>query len=203
MAFPLPPENMKERHPFPELETERLILRQMTMDDLDFYFKHFSVREIVEGSSYPAPADLGAARQELQRFIIDLFERGTGYRWGIARKSEDRLIGTCGYYLWDKEVRKAEIGYDLEPQFWGLGMMTEALSEMLRFGFEEMNLNRIQVKSAPSNERSIKLIRRLGFKKEGVLRDNFIFMGELQDDVLFSLLRKEWDEKHKRAAGIR
>jgi len=81
--------------------------------------------------------------------------------------------------------------------------MTEALSEMLRFGFEEMNLNRIQVKSAPSNGMSIKLIRRLGFKKEGVLRDNFIFRGELQDDVQFSLLKGEWDERRKKVAGIR
>jgi len=93
---------MTEHHEFPRLETERLILRQMTMDDLDFYFRHFSVREIVEGSAYPAPADLDAARQELQRFIIDLFERGLGYRWGIMRKGEEQLVGTCGYYLWTR-----------------------------------------------------------------------------------------------------
>lgn len=194
---------MMDDHKFPELETERLVLRQMTMDDLDFYFRHFSVEEIVVGSAYPAPANLEAARRELQMFIIDLFEKGLGFRWGIIRKGEAKLIGTCGYYAWNKEACKAEIGYDLEPLFWGQGIMNEALSEMLRFGFEEMNLNRIQVKAAPYNERSIRLIRRLGFRKEGVMRDNFIFKGELQDDILFSLLRSEWDEKRKKAAGIR
>jgi len=175
----------------------------MTMDDLDFYFKHFSVREIEEGTGYPAPRDLDVAREEVQRFIINLFEHGLGYRWGIARKDDDQLIGTCGFYLWDKEVRKAEIGYDLEPRCWGQGIMTEALGEMLRFGFEEMDLNRIQVKTAPWNERSMRLVRRLGFRKEGVLRDNFVFKGELQDDVLFSLLKREWDENRRKAAGIR
>lgn len=183
-----------EGREFPRLETERLILRQMTMDDLEFYFKHFSIREIEEGSGYPAPKDLDAARDEVQRFIIDLYENGLGYRWGIAKKGEDDLIGTCGYYLWNREARKAAIGYDLEPEYWGQGIMTEALAEMIRFGFKEMDLNRIQVSIEPSNERSLRLVQRLGFKREGVLRDNYFFKGVYQDDVMFSLLRREWDE---------
>ena len=196
-----PPENMNRQHEFPGLETERLILRQMTMDDLDFYFKHFSVKEIEEGSGYPAPKDIDVATEEVQKFIIDLFERGFGYRWGIELRGEGQLIGTCGFYLWDKEVRKAEIGYDLEPRCWGQGIMTEALGEMLRFGFEEMNLNRIQVKAVPWNKRSIGLVRRLGFRKEGVLRDNFVFKGVVQDDGMFSLLKREWNESSRKIAG--
>ncbi len=185
---------MIERREFPRLETKRLVLRQMTMDDLDFYFKHFSIKEIEEGSGYPAPKDLGAAREEVQRFIVDLFENGLGYRWGIAKRGEDDLIGTCGYYLWNREARKAVIGYDLEPDYWGQGIMTEALAEIIRFGFKDMNLNRVQVSTAPWNERSMRLIQRLGFKREGILRDNFIFKGRFQDDVMFSLLRREWDD---------
>jgi ribosomal-protein-alanine N-acetyltransferase len=194
---------MTERYKFPRLETERLILRQMTMDDLDFYFKHFSVKEIEDGSGFPAPKDIDTAKEEMQRFIIGLFEKNLGFRWGIAKKGEVELVGTCGYYDWNKEARKAQIGYDLEPACWGQGIMTEALMEMLRFGFEEMDLNRIQVMVAPRNERSTRLVLRLGFKKEGVLRDNFVFKGKLQDDVMFSLLRREWDERRGRIAGKR
>ena len=182
---------------FPELETERLTLREITIDDLDFYLHHFSIREIVEGTGFPAPRDIEVARGEMHLYIIDLFRNGNGFRWGIVRRGEARLIGTCGFYAWDKNAKKAQIGYDLDPESWGKGFMKEALSEMLRFGYEEMKLNRIRCLIMPENERSIRLIQSLDFIKEGVLRNNSVFEGRLRDDVVFSLLKKEWDATHR------
>lgn len=184
--------NIEESGEFPQLETDRLILREMTLDDLEFYFQHFNNDKIVEGCCFPGPKSLEAAKEELERYCIKLFKENRGVRWGIIRKRRKKLIGTCGYYDWNKTVRRAEIGYDLDPAYWGQGIMTEALRSVLEYGFEKMRLNRIQVIIDSKNTRSVKLVFMLGFKKEGVLRQRSYFNGQFLDDVCFSLLKEEW-----------
>ncbi|MFX1598832.1 MAG: GNAT family N-acetyltransferase [Promethearchaeota archaeon] len=179
---------------FPQLETERLILRELTLDDVEFYFHHFNTKEIIEGSCFPGPRDLETAKAELELFCINPFKEGTGIRWGIVRKGSSKLIGTCGYYDWSKTDRRAEIGYDLDPAYWGQGIMTEALKAMLEYGFKEMGLNRIQATIDSKNRRSVNLVRGLNFEKEGVLRQRSYFGGRFLDDVCFSILKKEWKE---------
>jgi ribosomal-protein-alanine N-acetyltransferase len=183
---------MEESGEFPQLETDRLTLREMTLDDVEFYFRHFNKDEVVEGCCFPGPKNLEAAREELELYCIKPFKENRGIRWGIIRKGGNELIGTCGYYDWNKTARWAEIGYDLEPEYWGQGIMTEALRATLKHGFEEMGLNRIQAIIDSKNTRSLRLIQRLGFKQEGVLRQRSYFNGQFKDDVCFSLLRKEW-----------
>jgi len=177
---------------FPQLETDRLILREMTLDDVEFYFHHFNNEKVIEGSCFPGPKSLEAAKEELERYCIKPFKENRGIRWGIIRKGRKELIGTCGYYDWNKTARRAEIGYDLDPAYWGQGIMTEALRAVLKHGFEKMELNRIQAIIDSKNTRSMKLVHRLDFKKEGVLRQNSYFNGQFLDDVCFSLLKKEW-----------
>ena len=82
------------------------------------------------------PKDVEAAGSELQLYIIDIFRKGTGYRWGIMLKGQTRLIGTCSFYVRDKEAGKAQIGYDLDLEFRWRGIMKAALTEMFRFGLE-------------------------------------------------------------------
>jgi ribosomal-protein-alanine N-acetyltransferase len=110
---------MAESGEFPQLDTERLILREMTLDDVEFYFSHFNNDKIIQGCCFPGPENLEAAREELERYCISPFKEGEGIRWGIVRKEDDALIGTCGYYDWNKIARRAEIGYDLDPACWG------------------------------------------------------------------------------------
>ena len=183
---------MEESRDFPRLETDRLILREMTLADVDFYFRHFNNEKVVEGSCFPGPKALEAAKEELELYCIRPFTENRGIRWGIARKGNEALIGTCGYYNWNKTSRRAEIGYDLEPAHWGEGIMTEALRAVLRYGFVETGLNRVQAIIDSENVRSIKLVESLGFKKEGVLRQNSYFRGRFRDEVSFSLLKEEW-----------
>jgi len=135
---------MEELGEFPQLETERLMLREMTLADVEFYFRHFNNDKIVEGSCFLGPESLEAAREELERYCISPFKENKGVRWGIVKKGSKELIGTCGYYDWNKTAHRAEIGYDLDPAYWGQGIMTEALSATLEYGFEKMELNRIQ-----------------------------------------------------------
>lgn len=183
---------MEENGEFPQLKTDRLILREMTLGDAEFYFRHFNNDKVVEGSCFPGPKTLDAAKEELELYCIRPFKENRGIRWGIVRKNSNELIGTCGYYDWNKTSRRAEIGYDLDPAHWGQGIMTEALQAVLEYGFEKMGLNRIQAIIDSKNTRSVKLVRRLGFKKEGVLRQRSYFNGQFRDDVCFSLLKEEW-----------
>ena len=115
-------------HEFPQLRTRRLILREMTLEHLDFYFHHFNDQQIVDGCCQPGPTTLETAKNELERYCIIAFHENRGIRWGIVFKTNEELIGTVGFYDWKKTVRKVEIGYDLNPQYWGRGIMTEALS---------------------------------------------------------------------------
>jgi len=178
---------------FPQLTTERLVLRELTMDDVDWYKSHFSISEIVTGSGFAAPADGDAAREEFERYILGPWNQGTGLRWGITLKKDSRVIGSAGFYKWENEPhRKAEMGYDLNPTHWGKGIMTEALGAIISYGFDEMNLNRITIFVISENERSVKLARRLGFVKEGVIRESEFFDGRFIDDVMFSILKSDW-----------
>lgn len=186
-------------HSFPELETARLRLREITRDDLGWFMRHFSVPEICHGQGHPPPADLHEARRQLDLYVIDLFAQGKGLRWGITLKEATRagdLIGSAGLYDWDREVRMAEAGYDLDPAHWGRGIMTEAMTAILAYGFEVMDLNRIQLIAMPRNAASLALAERLGFVREGVLRDHgHDETGALVDDVMYSMLRPEWEAR--------
>jgi len=186
---------MEEFGEFPRLETGRLILRELTFDDVEFYFRHFNNDKIVEGCCFLGPASLEAAREELEVYCIKPFRENRGIRWGIVRKGSSGLIGTCGYYDWDKKAFRAEIGYDLDPSYWGQSFMAEALCAVLKYGFEKMGLNRVQAIIDSKNVRSMRLVGRLGFKKEGVFRQRSYFRGQFRDDVCFSLLKKEWERK--------
>lgn len=176
---------------FPSLETERLLLRQMTLGDTDFVFKHFSDSAVTQYLMDEPPVTDYAQAQEIIQFYMEP-EGKTHNRWGIIRKSDNQLIGTCGYHKWDKRYFRAEIGYDLSPGFWGQGYMMESLRAVISNGFERMRLNRIDALVYIENDRSIQLLQKLGFKQEGILRDYFYLDGKFHDHYIFALLRREW-----------
>jgi ribosomal-protein-alanine N-acetyltransferase len=187
---------------FPTLKTRRLVLRQVTVKDAPWYFEHFNTKEIVEGQDHGGPRDLSEARAELKLYFVDVFKLKRGIRWGITVKGDDKLIGSAGFYKWVQPERyQAEMGYDLNPVFWGKGIMTEALSAIIQYGFDHMGLHRIEVLIPHHNRRSQKLVQGLGFKREGVLRDHYFIEGRFEDDVIFSLLKGEW-KVHRRGKGI-
>ena len=176
---------------FPTLETAHLRLRELILEDAPFYLRHFSDPDIVDLTAFEAPRDLAAAEAELLEYCINLREQGRGIRWGMVLKATGELIGTCGYHAWDRRSRSCRIGYDLAREHRRKGIMTEALREMIRYGFEGMGLNRIQVHVDPRNVASLALVATLGFVREGVLRESTFFRGAYLDDVCLSLLRRE------------
>lgn len=198
-------ERIKRFNEFPRLETNRLLLRDITMDDAEWYLHHFSTAEIVSGQGFPAPRSLQEAKDEMKTYFVDLFKCRSGFRWGIEMKASPGLIGSCGYYKWQKpEGLQAEMGYDLNPRYWGRGIMTEALSSIIDFGFMRMELNRIEILVMKQNVRSQKLAMKLGFVKEGVLREHgFDENRRIVDDILFSLLKGDWQMARKKATRQR
>lgn len=170
------------------------------MRDAPWYLEHFSRPEIVWGQGDPAPRDLVAARDELRKYMVDLYRERLGFRWVITRKVDGRPIGSLGFYKWNPSVpHQAEMGYDLDREHWGQGLMTEAMTAVIDFGFERMRLSRIEVLIMPRNRRSMRLVRRLGFQREGVIRQRgFDEFGHPCDDVLFSLLKSEWNRRTPR-----
>ncbi len=179
---------------FPALETDRLLLRQLTFEDTEFIFRHFSDPQVTQYLMDEAPvADYDQAR-EIINFYLEP-ESKTHNRWGIIRKDDQRLIGTCGFHRWEKAYFRSDIGYDLSPDCWGQGYMSEALRAVLKNGFERMGLNRIDAYVYVHNQRSLQLLEKFGFKKEGLLRDYFCLDGVFYDHYLLGLLHRDWEDK--------
>jgi ribosomal-protein-alanine N-acetyltransferase len=181
---------MNQKRNFPDLESERLVLRQLTYDDVDFVFQHLSHPRVTEFLLDEPPL----VERSQAREIIDFFkepESKTRNRWGIVLKESNQLIGTCGFHKWDKRHFRAETGYDLSPDYWGRGIMAEALRVVIKNGFETMGLHRIDALVYVKNLRSVKLLDKLGFKREGILRDYFFLNGRFYDHYLMSLIKAD------------
>ena len=185
------------RRRFPVLRTERLVLREVTPKDVAWYFRHFNTWEIVDGQEYPGPKNLEVARRELKFYFTDNFRKGAGIRWGITLKGSDELIGSAGLYKLVPKTSQAETGYDLDPEYWGQGIMTEAMTAIIEHAFDTMKVNRIEAYVSPRNKGSQGLVRRLGFRKEGVLREHDFYKGKFTDDFLYALLKRDWRQKRR------
>jgi [ribosomal protein S5]-alanine N-acetyltransferase len=155
---------------FPELQTARLTLREVTLADAAWYLEHFSRPEVVRGQGFPAPADLAVATEELAWYFVDLFAERGGFRWGITLRDSRDLIGSIGFYKWAGD--QAEVGYDLDPAWWGKGIMSEALAAALDFAFGPMQLQRVEAFVLVTNERSARVLERAGFAREALLPEH-------------------------------
>jgi len=178
---------------FTRLETERLILKPVEMSDKDFIFRQFSDPDVTRFMLDEEPFTRMEEAEELIHFYTESKPRIQN-RWVIIRKSDTVKIGTCGYHRWIKQHNFCEIGWDLSPENWGMGYMTEALYKAIPTGFEKIGLNRIQAFVNPRNARSIKLALAMGFKPEGVMREKYYSKGEYHDSLCFSLLKREFEQ---------
>ncbi len=178
---------------FPALSTERLVLREITPDDAAFWLRNFSDPEVVRFTAFEPPADLEAAKAEIEQYCARVYREQRGIRWGIALKDYTELIGTLGYHNWVREGdRRAQMGYDLLPEHRGRGIMREAMEIVLAYGFKTMTLNRAEALVDSRNVASVRLLEHLGFHRDAYFRQNTRFRGGYSDDVVFSLLAREW-----------
>jgi ribosomal-protein-alanine N-acetyltransferase len=177
---------------FPRLDTPRLMLRQMQPADAEAVRRLFGDPAVTRYYDLDTLTDVQQALALIQR-QNERFERREGLRWGLTLKQgrrRDQVIGTCGYRFVPASAQ-GELGYDLARPHWRQGLMTEALRAVIRFGFQELRLNRIQALVMLGNKASVGLLDKLGFKEEGVLREYVYFKSAFHDLRCFSLLRRE------------
>jgi ribosomal-protein-alanine N-acetyltransferase len=181
----------KSTHPsFPPLETERLRLRDFRANDAAFVLRLWSEPVVTEYMIVDPPiTTLAQAALNVRAFRR---RRRSFHRWVLVLKETGEAIGTCGFTEWRVRYRRAEIGFDLLPSQWGKGLMGEALAAVLRFGFEELGLHRIWAMTHPENARSIRVLERAGFKREGHLRDYYIDKERFVDRLIYALLEGDW-----------
>ncbi|WP_334071167.1 MULTISPECIES: GNAT family N-acetyltransferase [Paenibacillus] len=177
---------------FPQLETERFVLRKLTSEDARDLFHYFSNDEVTKYYDLDSFVELRQAEDLIQSWNRRFTEK-RGFRWAITEKPNNKVIGTIGFHNWSKEHFKAEIGYELNPTYWGKGVMTEVLQETLRFGFEDLWLNRIEAFIDPDNIRSRYLLEKTGFHEEGYLKQCFYEKNQFADAVIFALLKQQYE----------
>ncbi|THE14087.1 N-acetyltransferase [Bacillus timonensis] len=173
---------------FPTLETERLRLREIVHIDAQGIFDCFSNHEVTRYYGQDPITELKQAEQFVE-FFANSYKEKRGIRWGIELKEREGLIGTIGFNAWSPKHKRAEIGYELHPQYWRKGYVSEAASEVIRYGFNELGLTRIGAVVFLENEASNDLLAKLGFEKEGVLRNYMYQNGIPHDTNVYSLLK--------------
>ncbi len=176
---------------FPVLTTARLRLRQAQLGDAEALFATFSDEEVMRYYGSLPHYSIADSREliEAQR---ERYARRASIRWNITLAGEDRVIGSCGFHRFDEGYYRAELGYELNRTYWGQGIMSEAVSAVLTYGFAEMELHRIEAIIDDANARSKGLLLKLGFTYEGNLRERFYFNGHFEDEFFYGLLRDEW-----------
>jgi ribosomal-protein-alanine N-acetyltransferase len=122
------------------------------------------------------------------------YEMGYGIRWGIYLRPRGEYIGSCGFEMLHRPWHYAEIGYELAREHWGCGYMTEALRTIIQYGFRSLELHRVEAQVEPPNEASKAVLRRLGFREEGLARERGYWRRDYHDLVQFGLLRSEFVE---------
>jgi RimJ/RimL family protein N-acetyltransferase len=181
-----------------KLRTTRLLLRPLGEADVPSLFEAFSDPRVMRYWSTPPWSSLDAARALVER-DLKAMALGEYIRLGIERREDRRLLGNCTLFKIDGQCRRAEIGYGLAHFAWGNGYMHEALLALLELGFSELNLNRVEADIDPRNEPSARSLERLGFRREGYLRERWIVGAEVSDSALYGLLLSDWRTSRKQA----
>ena len=173
----------------PTLKTERLILRKITAQDLSDVYEYGSDPEVSKYLLWYPHTDKGYTRFYLN-YLNVRYKKGEFYDWGVEYKG--KMIGTCGFTTFDIDNNSAEIGYVLNRRFWRMGIGFEAASEVMRFGFCDLSLNRIEVRFLCGNKSSEALAIKLGLRAEGTHRQVIKCKGEYRDVTVYAITRDEF-----------
>lgn len=185
----------------PRLTGGRVVLRPIDEADAPSILSIFGDPEVVRYWSRPPLPDLAAANTFLDEMQEDFFRR-RGFHWGIAEAAPDpsqagplqagRLIGTCKLGALSFRHRRAEVGFLLRRDRWGQGLAADALAVLFGFCFGRLGLHRLEADVDPENAPSLRLLEKLGFQREGRLRQRWQTQGNARDAIFLGLLRPEW-----------
>ena len=174
----------------PKLETERLILRKITLDyveDMHQYGSDDEVSKYVTWNTHETISDT----KGFVEFVLSKYENNEVAPWGIESKEDGKFIGTIDFVWWQPNHKIAEIGYVLSKDYWGKGLISEAAKKIIQFGFEEMDLVRIQARCNIENIGSARVMEKAGMSFEGIIRKGIYAKGEHHDLKMYSILKEE------------
>lgn len=177
----------------PRLRGPRLDLRWLDASDSPALYEIFADPDVTRYWSSPPLAGLEGA-EALVEDVHRSYAGREAFEWAIWLRETEQLAGTCTIYHFEWEQNRAEIGFALARRFWGQGFATEALSLLIGFAFETLGFRRLEADVDPDNERSIRALEKQGFRREGILRERWLHLGELRDTVFMGLLRREWSQ---------
>lgn len=175
--------------PFPNLETERLLLRRVDSNDIN---EIFALRSNPETMKYIPRPLVKTDKDALEHIamIDSKIDSNEGINWAITLKDNPKLIGVIGHYRIKPENYRAELGYMLLPEYHGRGIVSEAVKEAIKYGFQVMKLNSLEAIIDPDNHASAKVLEKNGFVKEAHLKEYEFFEGRFLDTVIYSILNK-------------
>ena len=175
----------------PTLETDRLCLRQLKVSDSQAIFRNFSDPDVVRYYDLAQFTSEDQAKTLIGNWLKRA-ERNEGMRWAIVLPENDEVIGTIGFVDISTRNNSAGIGYEIHPDHWNKGIITEAVAEILRHGFTDRAFHRIWAMTYPGNTASQKVLEKNGFQYEGTTRESAFEKGEYVDEAIFGILRSEW-----------
>jgi len=176
---------------FPTLTTERLVLREVADRDVEAVFEMESDPVAMRYWSRPPMRDIAEALASVER-AKTFFPERVALRWSICLPTDDRMLGHLSLFDFSEQSGRADIGYGLARRHWGQGFMHEALIAVIDYAFGSMGLRRLEADIDPRNHASLRALERLGFAREGLLRERWQVGDEISDSALMGLLAREW-----------
>ncbi|MBN8191829.1 GNAT family N-acetyltransferase [Bacillus sp. NTK074B] len=173
---------------FPIIETERLILREVTTEDANDMFNYLSDKEVVKHMGLEPFQTVKDVWDEIN-WYNSIFKEGTGIRWGVTLKDYGNMIGSCGFLNMVTKHHRAEVGFELSKDYWGKGIASEALESVVKCGFSHYQLERIEALIEPANLPSQKLVEKQRFTREGLLRHYEYSCSKFDDLYMYSILK--------------
>lgn len=171
---------------FKDIETERLLLKGISPDDRGFILRQFSNGEVSRCLYDAEPMRTLADADELIAFCNQPEPRAQ-HRWIITRKTDGQRLGTCGFHCWDRDTGVCELGYDMYPDYWREGCMTEALTAITDFAKQNMGVTRIEAQIFPDNTASVRTALKQGFKP-GDKTVTLVFQGKAYVHDIYELI---------------
>ena len=180
----------------PKLETERLKLRAIKRSDIDDIYEYSNNPQTSQYLLW-SPHQSIYTTQEFVDIIISKYKSREYHDWAIVLKKSNKMIGTCGFTRIDAETRIVELGYVLNPSYWGNGYATEAVNIVLDFAFNELDANRVEAKFIQGNDASLAVMKKVGMTFEGYQRDAIVSKGKFKTVGVSSILKREYLAKEK------
>jgi len=175
-----------------DIRSERLILTEISLNDLeDIHWLH-CFPEVDEFNTLGIPDNIEVTRKVIQSTFLDQKEeRRSEIQWNIKKSDDNAFVGLAGMRVYEERFRMGEIFYKLAPQFWGVGYATETAKVLLNFGFEILNLHRIEAGTATENIGSIRVLEKIGMAREGRRRKILPIRGEWYDNYHYAILEND------------